>query len=150
MLGGMANVHDPKTITALATVFALPTIEEKVAGACSISSPDVHPGIVNLGRKWLDEPRKAMSNDDCMHEGGWRDSTQHAKVKAGVLRSFLDGKKRLILVDSFYEHLITLIVLSHPIDQPARKGTASHTQFRKVNEDLGGSQLVPLNPPRSG
>jgi hypothetical protein len=137
----MATPHDQKTLTALAEIFALPTIEERVLGACALAAPEAHQSIDDLGRQWLGDRRKAMSNLSCMSEGGWSHSTQHAKVKSGVLRSFLDGKKRQILVSSFYEHLITCIVLSNPVDQPARKGTSTHTQFRKVSDLEGHSSL---------
>jgi hypothetical protein len=134
----MANSTDIKTTTALAEIFSLPTIEQRVAGACSLAAPIAHPDIEDLGRQWSGDKRKAMSNDDCMHEGGWRDSTQHNKVQTGELRSFLDGKKRLISVSSFYEHLITRIVLSYPVDGPARKGTNAATRFKKLENLEGG------------
>jgi hypothetical protein len=138
----MANVLDFKITTALAKIFTLPTIPERIAGACALAAPEGHRDIEDLGRQWIDDKRKAMSNDDCMHEGGWRDSTQHNKVQSGELRSFLDGKKRLISVASFYEHLITRIVLSHPIDGPTRKGTATSTQFRKFENSEGRSSSL--------
>jgi hypothetical protein len=138
----MANSTNLKTTTALAEIFALPSIEERIAGACSLAARDAHPDIIDLGRQWNGDKRKAMSNEDCMHEGGWRDSTQHNKVQSGELRSFLDGKKRLISVSSFYEHLIARIVLSHPVDGPARKGTTTSTQFRKVKDLEGRSSSL--------
>jgi hypothetical protein len=134
----MAKAYDPKILTAIAAIWTLPP-GVQVDAACDLAAPVIHKDIVaNFDRK-KNEKRKAMSRADCQHEGCWGPTTQEAKEKSGVLRSFLDGKKRLITVDSFYEHLITRLILSHPANRTAPKATATRTRFvaRKAEEVRG-------------
>jgi hypothetical protein len=132
----MAKYRDIATLTALATIFALPSLEAQIADTCALTDPKFHSDLEALFRKKgaADTPgadrRNALSRGDCETEGGWSEATQVEKEKAGALRSFLDGKKRLITSSSFYEHLITRIVLSHPVGAPAPKGTDTSTKFR--------------------
>jgi hypothetical protein len=63
-------------------------------------------------------------------------TSQIEKEKSAALRSFLDGKKRLISASSFYEHLITRLILSHPVDASAPKGTQTSTRFKPRSQDL--------------
>ena len=125
----MARLHDPKILIAITVVFGLPSLEETIAGALALAAPAAHSDIIELFHQWSADRRKAMSRLDCQHEGGWGATTQCEKEKAGALRAFLDGKKRLITISSFYEHLITRLILSHPAGAPAPKGTATSTRF---------------------
>jgi hypothetical protein len=125
----MAKLHDPKTLAAIATVFTLSSFEEMIPAALILAAFIIHPDIRELFRLWAADPRKALSRAQCMHEGGWKDSTQVEKERNGDLHAFLDGKKRLITTPSFYQHLITRLILSHPVDAPAPRGTATSTRF---------------------
>jgi hypothetical protein len=139
----MAKTYDHETPTALATVFDLSSKEERIKSACALAAPGARSDIAGLFRQWDGDPRKAMSRTDCMHEGGWGQTTQIEKERSGVLRSFLDGKKRLISTASFYEHLITRVVLSHPVDGPTPKATRTRTRF-------GAQRAVEAGEFRSG
>jgi hypothetical protein len=125
----VTKAHHTETLTALAVIFALPSFEQKVAGALALAAPEAHPDIIEHFRLWAADTRKALSRADCMHEGGWGQTSQVEKENSGALRSLLDGKKRLITASSFYQHLITRLILSHPADAPAPKGTATSTRF---------------------
>jgi hypothetical protein len=126
----MTNAHNTETLTALATIFALAELEQRIAGICGLTAPPLQPDIIALFHRWKIEPRTVLSRTDCMREGGWKMSTQVEKEKSGALRSFLDGKKRLITVSSFYEHLITRIVLANPAGGPPAKGLQTRTRFQ--------------------
>jgi hypothetical protein len=132
----MARPYDNETLTALAVIFALPSIPEMIAPACALAALLAHPDIITLFQQWGDEKRKFLSRADCQLEGGWGSTSQSEKEKAGVLRSILDGKKRLISINSFYEHLITRVILSHPVDGSSPKATATSTQFRRPKARL--------------
>jgi hypothetical protein len=132
----MARLHDHKTLAAIATVFTLSSFEEMVPAALILAAFIIHPDIRELFRLWAADPRKALSRRQCMEEGGWRGSSQIEKEKSGDLHVFLDGKKRLITTSSFYSHLITRLILSHPANGPAPKGTATSTRFG-VRRDVG-------------
>jgi hypothetical protein len=111
-------------------VFALPA-HERPSAACRIAASEAHQDIRETFHQWDGEKRKALSRLDCQKEGGWGPTSQIEKEKSGALRSFLDGKKRLISTSSFYEHLITRLILSHPADATPPKGTQTRTRFRK-------------------
>ncbi|HZZ23600.1 MAG TPA: hypothetical protein VFE60_13960 [Roseiarcus sp.] len=138
----MTKENPNKTLTALAVIYALPSIEERIGPACALAAPAGHRDIVTLFRQWAGEKRKFLSRADCQLEGAWGATSQSEKEKAGILRSFLDGKKRLISVNSFYEHLITRVILSHPVDGSSPKGTATSTQFRAASERKEGRKAV--------
>jgi hypothetical protein len=121
--------HDHKTLAAIAAVFALPSREEQIEAACALAAREAHQDIRELFHLWSADARKAMSRADCMHEGAWGQTSQIEKEKSGALRSLLDGKKRLISTSSFYEHLVTRLILSHPVDGPAPRGTSTSTRF---------------------
>jgi hypothetical protein len=148
--------HNAATLTALATIFKLPALEVQIADTCALTDPKFHSDLEPLFRKKgaADTPgtdrRNALSRDDCETEGGWGETTQIEKEKAGELRSFLDGKKRLITPSSFYEHLITRIVLSHPAGAPAPKGTDTSTKFRPRGRFRPKSRRNPAGPWVSG
>jgi hypothetical protein len=125
----MARARDSKITTAIATVFALPTREEQLEAACALAADEAHQDIRELFHLWRDEKRKAMSRHDCKYEGNWGDTSQVEKEKGGILRTFFDGKKKLITPSSFYQHLITRLILSHPRNGPAPRGTATSTRF---------------------
>jgi hypothetical protein len=105
-----------------------------IAPACALAALRAHPDIKILFYQWKADPRKFLSRADCQLEGGWGATSQSEKEKVGVLRSILDGKKRLISVKSFYQHLITLLILSHPADGSRPKGTSTSTQFKPASE----------------
>jgi hypothetical protein len=132
----MAKTYNHETLTALATVFALPSIEEMVEPACALAAPVAHRDIAGLFRQWEADRRKAISRRDCQREGNWGQTSQIEKERSGALRSLLDGKKRLISTASFYEHLITRVVLSHPVDASAPKGTQTSTRFKPHSQDV--------------
>jgi hypothetical protein len=135
---GMKRPLNPKLLTAIAAVFALPSTEEQIAAACALSAPEVHPDLVNLFHRRDADPRKTMPRKSCMLEGGWEESTQYNKEKTRSLRTLLDGSRRLVVTSSFYEDLITRLMLSNPIDSPAPKGTATSTRFTAAK---GGSRV---------
>jgi hypothetical protein len=130
----MTSARDRNTLTALTVIFALSSTEERIERAVALAAPEAHPDIRNLFHQQAADIRKAMSRADCQHEGGWDETTQIGKEKSGALRTFLDGKKRLVSVDSFYECLITRVVLSHPLGAPAPKGTQTSTRFKSREE----------------
>jgi hypothetical protein len=121
--------YDIKFLAAIAAVFILP-IEAQIAAACALADPSVYSDIADLFRAWWADSRKCLSRRDCQLEGGWQQSSQILKEKSEELRSFLDGKKRLITVSSFYQHLITHLILSNPAGGPARKNAATSTVFQ--------------------
>jgi hypothetical protein len=125
----MARHYDHKTLAAIVLIFALPSLQAQIEAACALGAPAAHSDIRELFHRKRDDKRTAMSRADCKFEGGWGDTSQIEKEKSGALRSFLDGKKRLISTASFYEHLITRLILSHPADGPAPRGTATSTRF---------------------
>jgi hypothetical protein len=94
-----------------------------------------HPEIATLHDKWTNDERKALSRLNCQHEGNWGPTSQAEKEKSGVLFSFLDGKKRLISVNSFYAHLIDRVIRSHPADGSALRATATRTRFVRRTEE---------------
>ena len=139
----MAQAYDSKILTAIAVVFALPSLEEKIAGALALAAPEAHSDIREHFHLWGGDKRKALSRADCMFEGSWGQTSQIEKEKSGALRSFLDGKKRLISTSSFYEHLIARLILSHPADGPAPRGTATSTRFKpRERRSSAGGQAV--------
>jgi hypothetical protein len=131
----MAKSHDPKILAALATIFALPSIEEMIKPACGLAAPKAHPDIRERFRCWDADPRSAMSRKDCQNEGGWGETTQITKEDSGDLFSFLDGKKRLISTSSFHRHLITRLILACPADGSTPKGTATSTRFKAAERN---------------
>jgi hypothetical protein len=140
----MAQNSNHKTLTAIAAVFTLPSLEEKVAGALALAAPEAHSDIREHFQG--DDKRKAMSRQDCMFEGSWGQTSQIEKEKSGALRSFLDGKKRLVSTSSFYEHLIARLILSHPVNRPAPKGTHTSSQFkpRERRSSAGGRAVTEI------
>jgi hypothetical protein len=138
----MMKTHDPETATALATIFALPALEDRIEGACALAIPEARPVIVELFHQWNNDPRKALSRNDCMAEGNWGASSQALKEQEGDLFSFLDGKKRLISVESFYRHLITRVILSRPAGRPQLKATNTRTRFKSgANTQAASDQM---------
>jgi hypothetical protein len=131
----VTKAQDLNIPTAIAAIWALSSLEAQIEAARKLVPPGNHQDVVALLHHKKNEKRKLMSRADCQHEGCWGPTSQDSKEKSGALRSLLDGKKRLIVVDSFYEHLITRYILSHPANKPAPKGTATRTRFvRKVGE----------------
>ena len=134
MLRGVVDAPYNKTSVPFAAIFILPSLEEQIAGACALTAPEWRPDVVDLFQRWHADQRKAMGRQDCQREGGWGATSQIEKERSGALRSFLDGKKRLITTSSFYRHIITRIILSHPVDGPEQKGTNTSTKFRARGE----------------
>jgi hypothetical protein len=100
------------------------------------ATPEWHPDIADLFRKWQTDPRTALTRHDCQIEGGWGQTTQIEKEKSGALRSLRDGKKRLITTSSFYTHLIERVIASHPVSGPKRRQPtpAELDGLRRANE----------------
>jgi hypothetical protein len=110
---------------------SIPALETYLVQA----APEAHSEIATLHNKWVSDNRKALSRLDCQHEGNWGPTSQAEKEKSGVLFSFLDGKKRLISVNSFYRHLIDRVIRSHPVDGSAPRATATRTRFVRRTEE---------------
>ena len=125
----MTNAYEAKALTAITAVFSLRTTEEQVEAAKALTDSAWHSEIIELFNRRGNDKRTALTRTDCQEEGNWGHSTQDAKEKSGVLRSFKDGKKRLITASSFYQHLITRLILSHPVGAPALKGAKPTTRF---------------------
>jgi hypothetical protein len=133
----MSKHYDPKTLIAIAAVFTLATIEEQIRAACSLASPFAHSDIRELFHQWRNDTRKALTRRDCQYEGRWGETTQISKEENGTLRTFLDGKRRLISTSSFYQHLITRLILSNPIGAPPLKGEPTSARFGKRTVESG-------------
>jgi hypothetical protein len=125
----MKKTPDTEVQTAVAAVFDLPTNEEMIEAAKALIDPAWRSDVVALFAKWREDKRTALARADCEEEGSWGHSTQDLKEKTGVLKSFRDGKKVLITVGSFYRHLITRMILSHPAGAPASRGRSPKTKF---------------------
>jgi hypothetical protein len=97
------------------------TIPPDLATDLARTAPEAHPDIIDLHRTWDADPRTALTRKDCQVVGGWGQTTQIAKEQSGALRSFLDGKKRLITTSSFYRHLIDRLITAHPARGPKRR-----------------------------
>jgi hypothetical protein len=105
-------------------------LETELSVYLAKAAPEARADIVALFKKWQADPRTALSRRDCMKEGCWGATTQLSKEQAGVLRTVLDGKRRLVTVDSYYQHLVARVIASHPIGAPAPKGTQTSTRFK--------------------
>jgi hypothetical protein len=117
---------------------SIPALETYLAQA----APEAHTEIATLYDKWLREKRKALARLDCQGEGNWGPTSQLEKEKSGVLFSYLDGKKRLISVNSFYAHLIDRVIRSHPVDGSTTRATATRTRFvRRTEENSKNSEV---------
>jgi hypothetical protein len=127
----MAKAYNPETVNAIAAVFRLPSFEARIVAACAIAAPKAHPDIREHFHQWSNDKRKALSRSDCMYEGNLGETTQVSKEQSGALRSFLDGKKRLISTTSFYEHLITRLILANPVGAAPPRATATSTRFTR-------------------
>jgi hypothetical protein len=104
---------------------SIPALETYLAQA----APEAHSEIATLHDKWISDKRKALSRLDCQGEGNWGPTSQAEKEKSGVLFSYLDGKKRLISVNSFYRHLIARVIRSRPANGSMPRATATRTRF---------------------
>jgi hypothetical protein len=125
----MAIHRDSEILIKFAAALALPSLEARIGALCALAAPAARQSIIGLAERRAADPRAAMTRQDCMAEAGWGLSTQIQKERSGALRSFLDGRKRLIVVDSFYEHLILRVILSNPVNAPALKGVRPRSLF---------------------
>jgi hypothetical protein len=117
---------------ALTHDISIPALETFLAQA---EPGQAHSEIATLYDQWGNEKRKALFRIDCQREGKWGPTSQIEKEKSGVLFSFLDGKKRLISVNSFYRHLIDRVIRSHPAGGSALRATATRTRFVRRTEE---------------
>ena len=86
--------------------------------------------VSDLLRRKAKDCRTVLSRRDCEREGGWAPTRQIELERAGKLRSFLSGSKRVITAESFYGHLIASAIASHPLDGPERKARQPLTRYR--------------------
>ena len=86
--------------------------------------------VSDLLRRKAKDCRTVLSRRDCEREGGWGPTRQIELERAGNLRSFLSGSKRVITAESFYGHLIASAIASHPLDSPERKARQPLMRYR--------------------
>jgi hypothetical protein len=86
--------------------------------------------VSDLLRRKAKDCRIVLSRRDCEREGGWGPTRQIELERAGNLRSFLSGSKRVITAESFYGHLIASAIASHPLDGPERKARQPLMRYR--------------------
>jgi hypothetical protein len=130
----MAKGYIKKILISLAVIWGFSSIPEMITPVLALTAPSGHSQIIMLFQYWTAEKRKYLSRAACQLEGGWGQTTQWEKERAGILCSILDGKKRLITINSFYQHLITRVVLSHPVEGVPLRGSSSPTQFKPALE----------------
>jgi hypothetical protein len=71
-----------------------------------------------------------------MELGNWGATTQRAKEAAGLLLTWTDGTVVRVGTASLYQHLLDLIVASHPKDGPARKARTPLRSYRKGHRNV--------------
>jgi hypothetical protein len=81
-----------------------------------------NPAVADIKAKWAADPSASKSRRQCMEIGGWGQTTQIAKEKRGVLRTYLDGASVRITSESLYRHLVELAsVPIRKVRQPAAR-----------------------------
>lgn len=81
-----------------------------------------NPAVADIKAKWAADPSASKSRRQCMEIGGWGQTTQIAKEKRGVLRTYLDGASVRVTSKSLYRHLVELAsVPIHKVRRPAAR-----------------------------
>jgi hypothetical protein len=73
-----------------------------------------------------------------MTEGGWKQTSQLQKEQNGLLRTVLDGARRRVTTESFYEHLLALATA------PPRKVRRPPKRYTKATRPRTEAELKGL------
>ena len=98
------------------------------------------PAAATLRRQKAADPRKLLSNRDCMLAGGWGQTTQMSKVASGVLHQVEVGLRVMVTAKSFWDHLIDLA------NAPQKKLRQPKTMFKprprpRTSQELEGLRI---------
>jgi hypothetical protein len=94
--------------------------------------------VDDIKAKWAADPSASKSRRQCMEIGNWGQTTQIAKERRGVLRTYTDGTSVRITTQSLYEHLIELA------SAPVRKVRQPVARFRHKRRDPTEAELEGL------
>ena len=94
--------------------------------------------VDDIKAKWAADPSASKSRRQCMEAGAWGLTTQIAKERRGVLRTYTDGASVRITTQSLYEHLVELA------SAPVRKVRQPVTRFQRKRRDPTPQELEAL------
>jgi hypothetical protein len=97
-----------------------------------------NPAVDDINAKWAADPSASKSRRQCMEAGAWGLTTQIAKERRGVLRTYTDGASVRITTQSLYEHLVELA------SAPVRKVRQPVTRFQRKRRDPTEAELEGL------
>jgi hypothetical protein len=96
------------------------------------------PAAAALRRQKAADPRKLISNKDCILEGGWGQTTQMSKVASGILHRVNVGLRVMVTAESFWDHLIDLA------NAPQKRLRNPRTKFQRRRSESTPQELAGL------